>query len=234
MKSLNEQLNALYAGKWGAISEALHEEAQDGKVTPTNPLLLHVGNEAVWQNAALRVMVFGQETNDWEKHPDKSIKHLCGVYDGFYNKGACYHYGVHFWNGIKHFKETLAEKNPNKQIAYLWNNIIKIGKAGEKGRPPKDIYAQEHLHFHVIPEEVNILQPNVLLFFTGPNYDDVIRDNFGKVGYTAVPPFGERQLARLSIPALPGIASAFRTYHPHYLWQHGINSYFKAMVEGIS
>jgi hypothetical protein len=148
-------------------------------------------------------MVFGQETNDWEKeyHPSITMPHLCDVYDRFFNKGACQSSGVHFWNGLTRFQNILGEKFPDKQIQYLWNNIIKIGKDGEKGRPPEYIYEQERLHFNVIPEEINILQPNVLLFLTGPSYDDAVRNNFGETVYTPIPPFDGRQLAKLSIPS---------------------------------
>jgi hypothetical protein len=233
MRDINEQLQALYAGKWGDIGDALRESVEGDPISPTNPLLLHVGNEEAWRSAHLRVMVFGQETNDWkgEYHPDKTIAYLCGLYDGFFNKGACWSYGGQFWNGVNRLKSMLAEKFPGKQIQYLWNNIVKIGKAEAKGRPPAYIYEQERTFFHVIPEEVNILQPNVFLFFTGPNYDDAIHNNFEATGYTPVPPFEARQLAKISIPA---IDSAFRTYHPNYLWRNDIDSYLGAIVQAVT
>jgi hypothetical protein len=235
MESINERLYALYAEKWGAIGEALQESVDDDPVTPTNPLLLYVDNEEAWQRADLRVMVFGQETNDWENeyHPDKTIERLCGVYDRFFNKGECWSYGGHFWNGLSRLKKTLDEKLPSRQVQYLWNNIIKVGKAYESGRPPECIYGQERLHFGVIPEEVNILRPNVLLFFTGPNYDDAIRNSFGEVGYAPVPPFDARQLARLSVPAAPTADFAFRTYHPGYLFRDNIDRYLDAIAQEI-
>jgi hypothetical protein len=236
MENINERLHALYAGKWGNIGEALQESANDDEIGPTNPLLLYIDNEKSWQNADLRIMVFGQETNDWEQgyHSDKNITLLCGTYDRFFNKGGCWSYGGQFWNGLNRFKNILSEKFPDKQIQYLWNNIIKIGKDGEKGRPPEYIYEQEREYFNVIPDEVDILQPNILLFFTGYTYDDAIHNNFGKVVYTPVHPFGDRQLARLSIPARPEINCAFRTYHPNYLWRNNINSYFNAIVNEIT
>jgi hypothetical protein len=233
MKTINERLKALYAEKWGNIDEALRESVEGDPISPTNPLLLYVDDEEAWQRAHLRVMIFGQETNDWEHeyHPDKTIAHLCNLYDGFFNKGGCWSYGGQFWNGVSRLKNMLVEKFPDKQIQCLWNNIIKIGIADNKGRPPEYIYEQEREYFHVIPEEVNILQPNVLLFFTGPYYDDAVRFNFEEVRYTPLPPFDERNLAKLSIP---GIDFAFRTYHPNYLFRNGINSYFSAIVQAIT
>jgi hypothetical protein len=127
----------------------------------------------------------------------------------------------------------LNAKYPDKQIRYVWNNIVKIGKVREAGpgRPPKNIYDAERKFFHVIPDEVKILKPDIILFLTGPDYDDAIRDNFGETVYSPVPPYSERQLAKLSIPS---IGFAFRTYHPNYLWRNDINSYFNAIVENIN
>jgi hypothetical protein len=228
MKSINEQLHELYASKWEALSAALLTSVKDDEKTPTHPLLLHVDNEEAWQNADLKVMIFGQETNDWEKWPQpvKSIEHLLGVYDGFFNKGACRSYGGQFWNGVARFQWLLGKKYPEKKIRYLWNNIVKIGLADEKGRPLPCMYDEiERTNFHVIPDEVNILRPNVFLFLTGPKnfYENTIRENFGEVAYAPLSPFEERQLARLSLPAAN---CAFRTYHPNFLWRHDINSYF--------
>ena len=236
MKSINEQLNELYASKWEALSEALQESVEGDPKTPTNPMLLYVGDEKAWQDADLRVMVFGQETNDWEGYfsTDKPIAHLCDVYDRFFNKGGCWEYGGHFWNGVARLKKMIGDKFPQRQIGYLWNNLVKVGKADERGRPPECIYGLERSFFRVIPDEVRILKPNLAIFLTGHTYDDLIRENFGQVGYAAIPPFEEKQLARLSIPAAETLGSAFRTYHPKFLFMHDINAYFNAIIGEIT
>ncbi|MDR0565939.1 MAG: hypothetical protein LBG47_02725 [Prevotellaceae bacterium] len=237
MKSINEQLNELYASKWEALSEALLESVEGGAPKkPQNPMLLYVGDEKAWQNADLRVMIFGQETNDWEGYfsTDKPIAHLCDVYDRFFNKEGYRKHGGCFWNGVARLKKMIGEKFPQRQISYLWNNIVKVGKAYEKGRPPKYMYDIERTLFRVIPDEVSILKPNLAIFLTGNSYDNLIRENFGQVGYAAIPPFGEKQLARLSIPAAETLGSAFRTYHPGYLFRHGINAYFSAIIGEIT
>jgi hypothetical protein len=85
--------------------------------------------------------------------------------------------------------------------------------------------------FPVIPEEIRIIKPNVIVFLTGPNYDNVIGDNFGKVSYSDVPSFTQQRLAKVSIP---DVDFAFRTYHPGYLWRHNIEEYFHAIISGIN
>ena len=237
MKSINEQLSELYASKREALSEALPKSVEGAPHPhPTNPLLLYVGDEEAWQSAHLRVMIFGQETNSWEGYysPDKSIAHLCGMYNRFFNKGGCWEYGGYFWNGIARLQKMLGRKFSQKKIEYLWNNIVKVGKADEKGRPPECIYGLERSFFRVIPDELGILKPNILIFLTGHGYDNLIRENFGKVSRAAIPPFKEKQLARLSMPATPTVEAAFRTYHPGFLWRNDIDSYFNAIIGEIT
>jgi hypothetical protein len=105
-----------------------------------------------------------------------------------------------------------------------------VGKCGEKGRPPRNIQEAEDEYFHVIPDEVKILNPNIILFLTGPDYDDAIRKNFGELEYAEIPPYTERQLAKVSIPKTE---FACRTYHPNSLWRNDINAYFNAIVNEI-
>jgi hypothetical protein len=233
MKSINEQLHELYASKWEAISEALQKIAEDGPQVPAHPLLLYVDNEEAWLQADLRVMIFGQEPNGWEADDD-TIESICAEYDKFFYKGGYRKKSRPFWHGICYFLRMLAEKFPDKKIQYLWNNIVKIGNAHDKGRPVECIREQERTLFRVIPGEMNILKPNVVLFLSGPRYDDVIRENFAEVSYAPLPPYTERQLAKLSIPEIPSAELAFRTYHPGYLFRNDINSYFGAIIDEIA
>jgi hypothetical protein len=124
----------------------------------------------------------------------------------------------------------LEEKFPDKKIRYIWNNIVKIGKLNEKGRPSDYIYEIERKYFSVIKDELQIIKPNVILFFTGPYYESKITDNFGQLKYTALSPFSDIQLSKVE---LSGTKFAFRTYHPQYLFRNGIDNFFKAIINEI-
>jgi hypothetical protein len=235
MDGINKQLYDLYASKWSAISDALQEIANvDNPPEPTNPFLLYIDKEEEWKNADLRVMIFGQETCDWEDWPNKSIEHLCDVYDRGFNKNAWIN--SPFWRGITRFKSIFDAKYPNKKIKYIWNNIIKIGKIGKiPGCPPPNIYEVEHEYFHVIPEEVKILKPNIILFLTGPTptYNNAIRDNFGEVAYSVISPYEKNELVKISIS---NIDFAFRTYHPNFFhWKkQNVDDYFNVIIKEIT
>ena len=125
----------------------------------------------------------------------------------------------------------MQKKFPDKKIRLTWNNIVKIGKHGAKGFPPDYIYEIEREHFHVIPQELEILNPNVVLFLTGPNYDSIIKDNFGELKYEALPNSTERQLSRVTLKNVP---FAYRTYHPNYLWRNDIDDYFDTIIDDIN
>ena len=68
------------------------------------------------------------------------------------------------------------------------------------------------------------------MFFTGPNYDSIVHDNFGKLEKQALAPFSERQISKIK---LDGVDFAFRTYHPNYLWRNDIDSYFDTIINEI-
>jgi hypothetical protein len=63
--------------------------------------------------------------------------------------------------------------------------------------------------------EIRILNPTHVVFFTGPNYDTVLRDEFPGLELRAVDGRPDREFAKAIHPTLPGYA--VRTYHPGYL-----------------
>jgi hypothetical protein len=243
--SINGQLKEVYASNWEVMSEALSNIVNaEITIEDINPLLLCLDRdeekeaEEEWVKADFRVMIFGTETNNWVKketkpwqaYHDSTILSLLDKYNVFFNGEECQSYGGYFWNGFYRFKDMLNNKYPDKKICYLWNNIVKIGKKEAKGCSKSNVREIERKYFHVIPDEIRILQPNVLLFLTGPDYDDCISENFGETVFSPVQPYSESQLAKLSIP---DVDFAFRTYHPHYLWKHKIDDYFNATVNQI-
>ena len=231
---MNKKLQELYSSKGENLNLAMEEIIKDEKLEqkPTCPLLIYFDNEENFNNSDIRIMVYGQETNSWYNEFHNSQKEILNNYNDFYNGGECWSYGGQFWNGVSRFLGTLRNKYPDKKVDLIWNNIVKIGKYEDKGFPPDYIYEVEREYFSVIKDELRIIKPNVVLFLTGPNYDSVIEDNFGKIAYTKLHNgFSERQISKLSIPGIP---FAFRTYHPNYLWRNDIDSYFESIIDSIN
>ncbi|MCA5006810.1 uracil-DNA glycosylase family protein [Sphingobacterium bovistauri] len=230
---MNTQLQNIYNEKWNTFSIKLNEILQDDlkENKPTNPLLLFI-NEEKYQNADIKIMIFGQETNDWAGNFQNDINISINTYDEFYNSNACYSYGKQFWNGFNRFLTLLNKKFPNKKIEAIWNNVIKVGNSGrDKNYPPEYIYNIEKEYFNIINDEINILNPDIILFMSGPNYDNEIRNSLKNIQFEHFSQnFSERQIAKLNYHNFKNI---YRTYHPNYLWRNNINSYFSEIINDI-
>lgn len=228
---MNPRLKELYTSKWDKLTEHIQHinSTKEYSIKPSNPLLLNI-NEKEYEEADVRIMFFGQETNSWCGFFNPDFQYSIDNYRNFYLGGyAMNGYGGHFWNGINRLKKLFQERHPDKKLALVWNNIIKIGnEARNANRPPAYTYQVEREYFSVVREEIEILQPDVLVFFTGPNYDGVLTDNFGKLLRTTVPGFKQRALVQLNFST-----NAFRTYHPRYLWMNDINKYLNAILDSI-
>ncbi len=227
------KLEALYADAFSrsvgsvAVLSGLKDEY------PTNPMLIDLPID--YTTADKKVMIFGQETNDWGgKFPDPGgVFSLMEEYREFCIKGSNWNYGGHYWNGVHKFKKAIekAYSRKGEKTSFIYNNIIKIGKAWDRGTPSELILKWSSHWFSVVKKEVELLGPNVVLFFTGPNYDIFISRAFGDFECEKISKRPVRRLARLVSPVLP--KDTFRTYHPHYLWTDSFYDYLEDIMEAI-
>ena len=219
---MNEQLKELYSSKWEKLSEMLHyfnfdedNDPDDKENMATHPLLIQTNDE--YAKADLKVMFFGQETNEWngvfEEYAD--LESVLAVYENFYLKKGYEQYGKPFWNFIRNLKSTQS----TKKIGYIWNNVLKIGKS-ESGTPQQGLIKYTIDYFNVIPQEIEILKPNVLLFLSGHTYDDHIRKTIGNFSIVPIEGFSTNELCILKFDNI-SVDLAIRTYHPGYLQRLG-------------
>lgn len=209
-------------------------------VKPSYPFLLNLAywneglpTESWYTDADLKVMVFGQETNGWVGaeddfgtppspvfNPEVAMGAVMGIYESFYSddylknhqKGFSFNarYGT-FHNGFNRFASLLNAHCTGKQIACLWNNIVKIGKAEGSGFCGEEIYSLQLQHFNVVGREVEILKPDLILFLTG-TYDSLISDCWNGAKFTALLPFAVNEVAKVTLPDVD--IPAYRTNHP--------------------
>lgn len=231
-----QNLNSLYKAKidLGLIKELKNFEAREvGKRPPANPLFISI-KETEFKSANIRIMFFGQETNSWgntiKGHWENSLK----LYETFFDETMNHHkYNGSFWPSMRKFKRELTAKAPNTTIKFVWNNIYKIGNQNRnQNRPTDEIRTIENKYFDVINEEVNILKPNVLLFFTGPNYESQLKKKFGK--FLEIPLSKDISKSMLGRIELSNNILAYRTYHPRHLRQKKIfDEYINLIIEDI-
>ena len=241
MNNLTKQLANLYEPKWNELKQQL--DAKGIKVQA--PFMLGVAlehnnqggyvDESWWTDADLKVMVFGQEPLNWpmpilDDGSQVQSDDFVELYQRFYSdnykgqyfltdsdnhlaKNKFFSMGFNgIMSGIKDF--VLGEQYSDKKVAYLWNNISKLSVGGRKG-VDSGIHDLEIEYFHVIPQEIEILKPDVLIFLTGPGqntYYSYIQENFNVKG-SPIPLAGNDidAVAKLDIE---GVSLAYKTYHP--------------------
>jgi hypothetical protein len=96
---------------------------------------------------------------------------------------------------------------------------LKIGKS-ESGTPQQGLINYTIDYFNVIPQEIEILKPNVLLFLSGHTYDDHIRKTIGNFSIVPIEGFSTNELCILKFDNI-SVDLAIRTYHPGYLQRLG-------------
>ena len=231
---MNKELKKLYASKWEILSKELNKVLNDNTIPikPTNPLLIKLHNEEEYKNADFRIMFVGQETNDWDSVFHANLDIVLNVYQDFTSGRRFAHKG-HFKNHINRFLNLIEQKYPNKKTEWVWNNIVKIGRAEEKGYPPNEIINIEREYFNIFKEELRILKPNIIIFFTG-SYDFEIDIKLNNPCRTNIPEFNNSELQLIHIEGIP---FAFRTYHPkkiNFLGKKNYDKIYNTIIDSIN
>jgi hypothetical protein len=118
-----------------------------------------------------------------------------------------------FWQAVRQIQAW-------HEVGVLHSNLVHSDMASED-RSILNVEAKIRNNFidiqrTVFQSELRILQPHLCIFFTGPDYDELIKSTFQDIKFQPIGTVPERELAALHHPKLP---LAFRTYHPNYLWQ---------------
>jgi len=203
----NQRLCEKYGSAWQTLVEAL--PVDDGL---SNPLFLSV--PARYSHARIRLMVVGQETNGWGTN-DKGalgeplgtdpVRRLMAVYDEF-NFGQHYVKSP-FWQASHELYRSLNPSGPDR--GFLWSNLVKVDQRCSR---PDARYEEIVASLGLLEYEIQTLLPRVIVFFTGPYYEERLRRTFPGNRIEEVAPF----IARVHLDCPDG-AIAWRTYHPSYL-----------------
>ncbi|TMN21895.1 uracil-DNA glycosylase family protein [Lentibacillus cibarius] len=211
--SYNKHLYHLYQQHWDDLRNSI--KALPKSKRPTHPLLLKLTDEVAYQEADIKIMFVGKETNDWEgTFGHYHVKGLQDFYETFWNKDTKAKKTL-FWKFMRKWISQIEEELPNASVSVTWNNIYKIGRSGKRGKPNKATQEITKRDFCVFKEELRILKPDVVIFLTGPGYDTVLETYLPGVEFREVEAFNKRNIAHCSHPSLSRIA--IRTYHPQYL-----------------
>jgi hypothetical protein len=210
---MQDELNALYEANW-----------RTKVLTTTSPDCLQLrGPDLVWVAPAYvatspRVLLVGKEplacdfsfaefVRNW------SVDRAIACYQQF-NFGEHYNASP-WWTFYNQLRRELFGAGCERGVVG-WTNLVKFVTPDRKsilGKP----FEQEALDIQgdLFLRELAILQPDVCVFATGPDYDRIIERHYPGVKFEECCVFGSRTLAALSHALLP--LRSYRTYHPKAL-----------------
>ncbi len=172
----------------------------------SEPLLLSVPNE--YEIAATKLLVVGQQTWGWAGHGEINtlgpVQWLMKGYEHF-SLGRNYP-ATPFWQASHELYRKLNPGCPAR--GFMWSNLVKIDQDGN--RPSAEV-EEQICRMGLLPVEIEILEPDVTVFFTGPRYDARLRSTFSALQLV---PVGD-SIDRIEHPELP--FHTYRTYHPKFL-----------------
>jgi len=204
-------LMQIYRERWPALVDALGAAVRDRGLSKPQLVDLNAFGGSYWR-ASVRLFVVGQQTNGWDDKipwdpdPSRAVPPLLQMYADF-ELGRSYWWTA-FWAGSHCLCRQLSPDGPAN--GFVWSNLVKVDKGGRRpGRDIEDVVCSE---FGVLPEEIRLARPDVVVFFTGPYYDDRLRATFSGCEFVEVSGWPDRRLATLKHRGLP--ARSYRTYHP--------------------
>lgn len=218
------------------------------------PLLLHP--TVRWKEAPVRVLIVGQETLGWGFEtgsyydwpyssiwsfedfltvPD-SVEAMIHGYKVFeFSRYQPENYRSPFWRAYRQVRHKFDNEIDGLETAVLWTNIFRMSLDGGsvvKGGTPEEIKSIQIATHGLLRYEIEILKPDVVLFFTGPDYNDVLYSEFKDVQLQDFNGYDLSRTSWIAHPSLPLVS--IRTYHPGYLnrgnW-HLVDEVEQAIVE---
>lgn len=229
--ALNLNLRSIYESHWQSL---VGYGTKIGDPIPANPMLLKF-DELAFSRADKRIMICGQETWGWDSF-GTSIDAGMNTYQRFFIERGFYPgYGRSaFWKAFRFFERSLSDTFQGQQIQFIYQNISKIGRNDDQTGVTTNIRNLEREHFPVFRKEVTLLQPDIILFLTGPDRDHDIRFHYPDATFN---PAGDetniRKCAWVSSSALPSLS--LRLYHPSYFaaWSHQYKREAVSLVSSV-
>ena len=179
------------------------------------PDLIWVDDE--YLNAPTQIAIIGQQVDGWDySYPEFvnnwEVSDAIEEYKKF-DFGINYHSSP-FWQFFHKVRTNQHGINAGQRML-LWTNLIKFVSDDQSSilwKPNKDEVLA--LQDGILVTELQLTAPDVCIFVTGPDYDDIIERYYPGIQFkTITAPV--REFAKLIHPDLP--EKSYRCYHPKYL-----------------
>lgn len=230
---INERLSEIYSDMKSGVNI---ENEVAGHLSC--PLLMYITDE--WVTSDKKILIVGQETlgwgatqkneygydwtyddlvdfNDFKNYPNSvdALIHLYKIFE--FSLHQHQNYNGPFFRAYREVRKTVENNFDGINTSVLWTNMFKMSfdngsvyKAPQKEREEILDVSRDILH-----KELETLKPDIVIFFTGPEYNDSLYSIFNgieKINYLGYDP---EKTAKLSHDILP--KNTWRTYHPGYL-----------------
>lgn len=154
-------------------------------------------------------MIVGQQPFGWSGGPNTSWDNDESEVDALLNLYRKFDLGGHyratpFWS----FSHKIAAQINESEKSFLWSNLLKVDKDGQRVEPVEEDQLKS---IGLLAEEIEIIHPDVILFFTGPDYDSVLCKHLA----VTLDERGNRLMSE--VKGFQFGTLALRTYHPMYL-----------------
>ncbi|MEI7726737.1 MAG: hypothetical protein WCK09_16630 [Bacteroidota bacterium] len=211
MESIIRRLENVYETKLRGIHEKMASYNEEHERKLDGPFLMS-SREELYRKAKVKILFVGQESYRLEgRNKSESYDIIPLMENNIFVIEEDYTNSP-FWHSVFSLNEIL---NPdfNDQCCFFWTNVSKYSVNGGPLTHDEHKFVVEQTH-NLLLDEINLINPDVVVFFSGPYYDDKIRCQFnGQLQFEKVKeeiPINE--FARVVHPSLP--KNSFRTYHP--------------------
>lgn len=197
---MNDELRSYYRSEWKQLASV-----RDRHEALSQPLLLKA--LPGFSEATVKLLVVGQQTHGWgtgsdtEGHP---LDKLMQNYENFALGRS--RMNTPFWQAAHQVHEAVNPSAP--RTGFMWSNLVKVDQ--NKDRPSREV-EEKVSSLNLLPAEVRIVDPDAVVFFTGPDYVSRLRDTFEGAQREEV----SEHLFQIDHELLP--SRSFQTYHPKYL-----------------
>ncbi|MCH6265074.1 hypothetical protein [Neobacillus citreus] len=222
------KLQDAYKECWSRLIRAVPNLSNEDFSHLSNPFLIKC--LPAYKKAKKKVLFVGQETNGWESfrvtletfhggnqesNRDDIINYLQWMYEDlrFHRKWDY----TPFWKGMRRLYQAIDANGIDD--GFLHTELVRFDL--NQKRLPQDVEDLLQKEYNVLPMEIKALDPDIVIFLTGPDYDDRLRETFinsyvlgDHLKFELINGFKKNELIRLIHPVLP--YHTYRTYHPGY------------------
>ena len=207
---VNQKLLKLFESKWGVV-EKVCNVVKDEELK----IVLHLACVPPnYEKMKYKILIVGQENDGWEIEDNARLS-MFATLDFLNSKDdndrrPFFSFPYKFCKSIN----NLEYIKDSKKTYFTWVNLREFSFDEEPktslGKEAQSIIDNE---FNILEEEIKIINPDIVLFLTGPDYDFDIEKQLKGVEFKTVENYNIREFARVEHEALP--KNSFRIYHPN-------------------